>query len=566
MTASIDSLAAHYGKRIILASGRRGFRIGCPMHGGSDPNCSIFESEGRIAAHCWSVGCEPSAILSAIERDAHLDAINPREWSFQGTYRRNKEPVDVWRRNNPDGSKDFPTAGPRENIRLLIHGDGDADIIIVAEGEKAARAIQRAGYTSASYLGGSQCAGLADYSALRDKTAAIWPDNDAPGKRAAEVSASKAAEAGAYVVWLLDPVEGDKADAADVPEQELPEFINELLITATLWEPPAEDAGAAEDAESREPSGHYDWRWRNLADFADIPAPVHLVEGLLIEGNITLWYAPSKTGKTRALFGLLKSLAPGGPQFCGMDLPDFPALLFTEEPPNVIGERVRDYQIPASGMHIANEAAALAMRPDDFAEAVYREFHANGGGFGLVAVDTIGPFINNQDWNDYASTTAAMAPIRQLARSLPNTALMMLHHQNKGGGTEWNSALGSTALPANADQLVRMARAKNGQHTITVGGRNKAGPFPFDEPVTISISSEGVEFVGTASDVAEELLADHLGEEPLTIKDLIDAMGEDAPGRKAIDAALLQMVKAGKAVKVTNASGSRGATYQRKGT
>ena len=66
----------------------------------------------------------------------------------------------------------------------------------MVEGEKVARAVQRAGYT-----------------------AAIWPDNDAPGKQAAH----KAAEAGASVVWLLDPVDGAKADAADIPEEELAE-------------------------------------------------------------------------------------------------------------------------------------------------------------------------------------------------------------------------------------------------------------------------------------------------------------------------------------------------------
>ena len=35
------------------------------------------------------------------------------------------------------------------------------------------------------------------------------------------------------------------------------------------------------------------WAWMNLADAADIPAPVHTVSGLLIEGKITLWWSPS---------------------------------------------------------------------------------------------------------------------------------------------------------------------------------------------------------------------------------------------------------------------------------
>ena len=304
----------------------------------------------------------------------------------------------------------------------------------------------------------------------------------------------------------------------------------------------------------------YDWSWQDLTAFANIPAPVHLVNGLLIGGNVTLWYARVKEGKSRLLFGMLKSLAPDGPPFLGMDLPDLPALLFTEEPPNVVGERVRDYGIPA--MHLANMAPALAMKPDDFAETVWREYQANGAGFGLIAIDTIGTFVNVQDWNNYPDVKAAMAPIRQLAHGLPDVALLLLHHQNKtGSGSDWNGALGSTALPANADQLVRMSRTSNGRHTITVGGRHKPEPFPFDEPVTISISADRVELIGTAADAAGDLLTEHLGPEPLTIKAIEEAMGDDAPGRKAIDKALAQMVKEGRAVK-TPGSGNRGATYQ----
>ena len=555
MAANIETLAAHFGKKVTMHQGQRGFRVGCPSHGGSDPNCSIFESDnGRIGAHCWSVGCEPSEIMTAIEGAANLDAINPKGYTFQGTYRRGREPVDVWRVDRPDGGKDFPTPGAREGIPLKIHGNSADDLIIVVEGEKAARAVQRAGYTAASYLGGSKSVKLADYSILKKRTAAIWPDNDDPGQRAASDCAKKAAEAGADVVWILDPVEGHKADAADVPAEELPEFINNLLITSTLYEAPAEAVPA-----------RYDWLWRNLATFADIPAPVHLVKGLLIAGNITLWYAPSKTGKTRMLFGMLKSLAPGGPQFCGMDLPDLPALLFTEEPPNTIGERVRLYGIPAAGMHIANEAAALALKPDDFAETVYRAYQTNGAGFGLIAIDTIGPFINCGDWNDYGQTTTALAPIRQLARSLTEVAILLLHHQNKAGGEGWGGALGSTALTASADQLVRMAKGKNGHHTITVGGRNRADPFPFDEPVTIGITNAGVEFVGTASDEAGELLAEYMASEPMTVKALEEAMGDDGPSHAAVTKAIKGMVDAGTAeVVAERGKGQRATTYRRK--
>ena len=230
MMATIDTLAAHYGKDVTTKSGRLGFRMGCPVHSGKDPNCSVFESsDGRIGATCFSQGCEPANILTTMEQDCNLEAINPKGHKFEGRYRREgNPPVDVWRVDKPDGTKAYPTPGPRDAIPLLVHGNVDADVIIVCEGEKAARAVQRAGYTSASYIGGSSCAALADYSILKGKTAAVWPDNDGPGQQAAMKAAQKAADAGAAVVWLLDPVEGAKADAADIPEEELPECISGL--------------------------------------------------------------------------------------------------------------------------------------------------------------------------------------------------------------------------------------------------------------------------------------------------------------------------------------------------
>ena len=155
--------------------------------------------------------------------------------------------------------------------------------------------------------------------------------------------------------------------------------------------------------------------------------------------------------------GLLAAFAPGGPQFCGMDLKTTRTLLFSEEPPTVIGARVRDFGVPA-GLHVVNTASALAMRPADFAEEVLSAYKTNGNDFGLIAVDTIGAFINSGDWNDYSATGAALEPLRRVARELPHVAILIVHHANKAGSEGWNSALGSTALTGAVDQIVRMVR------------------------------------------------------------------------------------------------------------
>ena len=102
---------------------------------------------------------------------------------------------------------------------------------------------------------------------------------------------------------------------------------------------------------------------------------------------------------------------------------------------------------------------------------------------------------------------------------------------------------------------------KNDKHQITIGGRNKPDPFPFDEPTTISISSTGVEFVGTATDMAATLLTDYLGSDPSTIKELRAAMGDDAPTDDALRKALNGKVDEGLVTKAKGA-GRKGDTYQ----
>ena len=230
----IAQLADHYGCRMRPEQGKPGFRMPCPAHGGHDPNCHVFESHsGRIAARCFSRACEPSDIMAAIERDTGIGRINPPGHTFQATYQRSGQPVDVWRIDG-QGRKSYPTPGSRQDVPVELWGDDQAETVIVCEGEKAARAVQRAGYTAASYMGGAMSAAKADYTKLRDRTVYVWPDNDPPGLKAGEDAAEAAHFAGARV-FLMSPVRGAGSgdDAADVDQ--LPDVIKGLMVTATEY-------------------------------------------------------------------------------------------------------------------------------------------------------------------------------------------------------------------------------------------------------------------------------------------------------------------------------------------
>ena len=447
---TIDTLAAHYGKRVITSSGRRGFRMGCPVHQGTDPNCSVFESDGgRIGANCWSTGCEPSAIMVAMERDCNLSTINPPEYTFQATYRRNGKPVDVWRIDRPDGSKDFPTAGSREGIPLLIHGDAASDLIIVVEGERAARAVQRAGFTAASYLGGAKSVKFADYSILKDKTVAIWPDNDVTGFEAGELAARKAQEAGADPVWFLAPVEGDKADAANVPPADLPAMIDERLATAT----PFEDGPGPEVAKP------FRLVWRDMADVADLPEINWILPGVLAAPSVALLTGATKAGKTLFTLALLKAATTGQP-FLGYTIPMMRAWYLTEMTDYVLKAQlgIIDWTPPRNIFPVAykNEQDFFQMSPQALADALLWDYEsAVDAGIPpkLVCFDTLGRWLRGFDFNDYSQVNAATEPLLRVASELKDDGciVLLLHHQRKGGGRGTDGSLGSQALSGAVD-------------------------------------------------------------------------------------------------------------------
>ena len=430
MMETIDTLAAHYGKHVLTKSGRRGFRMGCPVHSGKDPNCAVFESSaGRIGAFCFSLGCEPSAIMTAMEQDCNLEAINPLGHTFQGTYRRGSDPVDVWREDRPNGTKAYPTPGSRDGIPLLIHGREEDDLMIVIEGEKTGRAVQRAGYTAASYLGGSSCAGLADYSILKGKTAAIWPDNDGPGQDAAKVSAQKAADAGAAVVWLLDPVEGARADAADIPAEELTECISDLLSTSTVYDDP------------NAPPKPFRLVWHDLAESTrDLPPTEWLVPGLITVGESTLLVGAPKAGKTLLILDLLRAMTQTG-KFLGFDVPLGRVWILSELTPRTLKGQMRLLNFePDEGINAAflTQQTLDEMTPQGVIDDIRWKFDdaiRDDRKPALVVLDTMGRWLSGKylDYNGYGDMSAATMSILTLAADLGqhDTATLVSHHSNK---------------------------------------------------------------------------------------------------------------------------------------
>ena len=145
-----------------------------------------------------------------------------------------KDWIRVTRATYDDGSKAFYPfdliAGkrglPTTNRPLYnLPGLAEAPVVVVAEGEKAADALNKQGITATTLVSGSNTKiDKTDLSPLTGKTVHIWPDADTPGKKYA-LRLARALKDIAGELLLLD-VDGFEEqykkgfDAADVAEQD----------------------------------------------------------------------------------------------------------------------------------------------------------------------------------------------------------------------------------------------------------------------------------------------------------------------------------------------------------
>ncbi len=163
--------------------------------------------------------------------------------------------------------------------------------VMVCEGEKAADAAQWLfpDLVCVTWPGGAAAVAKADWAPLVERQTAkfIWPDNDAPGcKAAAEVAALVP---GARVLRVDDLPPG--ADAADVQPDQPEAWLRDRLPPEPVWETPL-------------PLLWFD-RIMPVVDSKDF------VQGVLTEGGAAVVYGDSNTGKTFWVIDLALHVATG---------------------------------------------------------------------------------------------------------------------------------------------------------------------------------------------------------------------------------------------------------------
>ena len=236
------------------AAGKVMFQCPLPTHGRGRgdrrPSAELFEDEkGRIGVVCYA-GCENRELWAAVV-EPHLKSAGPGaprqlrdkadDYLIAVYQHPDGKPRKVFRqecpgqpvctrkncKNREPGKHIWQTLGGGSGCYILLWGNDDGNgPVVICEGEKAAAAASRAGFTGASWIAGAKTVGKADYSRLSGRHVLVWPDNDPPGVKAAQVAAEKASEWAATVTVLpvLDGPEG--WDAADVSAEEVRKHID----------------------------------------------------------------------------------------------------------------------------------------------------------------------------------------------------------------------------------------------------------------------------------------------------------------------------------------------------
>jgi len=95
--------------------------------------------------------------------------------------------------------------------------------VIIVEGEKACDAAQKLFPTNActTWSGGCKAHNKTDFSPIKDRTIALWPDADDPGREAMRAVADKLLKIGVQEVLIMNPPEGVPSgwDAADAESE-----------------------------------------------------------------------------------------------------------------------------------------------------------------------------------------------------------------------------------------------------------------------------------------------------------------------------------------------------------
>lgn len=187
-----------------------GWTCSCVSHEDKNPSMSIREVNGKTLVKCHA-GCSQEALISELEHRGLWSTHDPAEiplkhfslgeyhqhWDYHDAAGQHVQRICRW--DKPGGKKDIRPLTWQDNrwqwkalpeSRPLYHLPKlklqSTARVLVVEGEKAADAAQKlfTEFAVTCWAGGAEAAAKTDWKPLAGRDVTLWPDADAPGRKA----------------------------------------------------------------------------------------------------------------------------------------------------------------------------------------------------------------------------------------------------------------------------------------------------------------------------------------------------------------------------------------------
>ncbi len=540
-----------------------------PCHSDARPSLNIsIARDGMILLKCHA-GCRNRDVIRALqdrglwprreqaERRETRYELRSADGRLLATHVRLDSPEGkrIWW-ELPDGCRGL--GGMRVEDLPLYGLDrlGEAEQVILVEGEKAAEALIRLGLPAVGTVtGASATPSHQSLQPLAHRAVWIWPDNDNPGRDHMRRIAERLAALGCariYVVeWPEAPQGGDAADF--VAQGGTAEDVKRLLTSAQPWDSVC-SADTEQSIEHKVQKGAGSFRFAHMSDLLAEPEEqvAWLVEGLLPSGGISLLAAKPKVGKSTTARCLALSVARGEPFLGRATAKGSVVYLALEEKRAEIVKHFRRQGATESDAVYVHVGIAPQNALDELAAVIVDLQPA------LIIVDPLLKLVRLRDVNDYAEVSRALEPIIDLARQT-GTHIMLVHHLNKGAQAGGDAILGSTAIFGAVDTAVVMRRHQDGTRTLETIQR-----YGEDLPESVIVLDTQTGTVELAGTVSERKLAEAQAAVLQVVKDapLTEAEIREATQMQAtlIARAIRTLVEQGALIR--SGSGKRGDPYR----
>lgn len=265
------------------------------------------------------------------------------------------------------------------------------------------------------------------------------------------------------------------------------------------------------------------------------PPLEYVVPGVIPEG-LTVLVAPPKIGKSWMVLGIAKASSEGSKALGAINVGQRPVLyLALEDGPRRLQDRLLALGMTEGNDHLSfmtETPAGAALTIGAFVE----QHHDRSP---VVILDTLGMVRTVYSGNDaYQKDYAEMSAYKQIVGAHPGSALIVVHHTNKGAHNDFvASTSGTQGIAGAADSILTIERGRgHSEAVLNVTSRDAA-----EGTYAISLDEgqwrlEGESLAEASTAVDQRKASDGVGEE---MRHLLDLVGEHPEGIKPKDVAVL---------------------------